>query len=404
MVSDKNTVPAEEGATVPPVASQQPAARNEGRHHVSPDRQRIGEMLVKEGLVSDEQLHEALAVQRERGGKVVENLIALEYLDSQAFLRFLSRQGGLASVDLLNFTIPREIIELIPAEIALRHEVLPMDKMGRHLTVGMACPLDKATIGKLEELTGLRVRPLLVSMNDVRVALKRYYGDRETHTLELPPITSRIQSPLESLPTVEQKPPQPVPESGHHETLSQVESALTVESIVHIVREVTALPALPETIEEVRAAMNNTRSSAADVARIIARDPALSAKVLSLANSAAYGFVHNVDTLELATTLLGLREIYNVVLSSAVIDYFAGADNFDYKAFWQRSLFAGTAARVIDGIRGGRSGGLFAAGLLHDLGRLVLAVVVPERYGNLDQRQRDNDLIAQETASFGVAH
>jgi HD-like signal output (HDOD) protein len=362
-------------------------------------------MLLAGGLVTQLQLDEALKMQREQGGKIVENLIALDYLSSHAFLNFLSKQGGLASVDLLNFTIPRDIIDLIPAEMALKHEVLPMDKMGKHLTVGMACPLDEATIRQLEDITGLRVRPLLVSMNDVRVALKRYYCDRERHTLEMPMVSTHIPSALASQSAPKRAAPaEAVKEAPNAQTLSRVESALTVETIVHIVRDVSALPALPETIEEVRTAMNDTRSSAADVARVIARDPALSAKLLSLANSPAYGFSHKVDTVEAATTLLGLREIYSVVLSSAVIDYFAKTQHFDYKAFWQRSLFAGTAARVIDSTRGGRAGGLFAAGLLHDIGRLVLAVVVPERYGALDQRQRDNDLIAQELEAFGMAH
>ncbi len=64
----------------------------------------------------------------------------------------------------------------------MKHEVLPIDKMGKLLTVGMACPLDTSTIGELEQMTGCRIKPVLVGMNDVKVAINRYYGDAKAPT------------------------------------------------------------------------------------------------------------------------------------------------------------------------------------------------------------------------------
>lgn len=349
-------------------------------------KRRIGELLIDEGLITPQQLQEALDRQREQGGKTVENLIALEHLDAHAFLRFLSKQPGVASIDLLNYTIAKEIIALVPTEFALKHEVVPIDKLGRDLTVGMACPLDAASIAELEKATGLRVRPLLVSMNDVRVALKRYYAPKEAKPAQVYDAGFARTG-------------------GDPSTLARVESALTLEGIMALVRDVKALPALPETVKHVREAMDDPNTSTKDVAAIIARDPALSAKMLSLANSAGYGFSQKVETVEMATTLLGLRETYSIVLSSAVINYFDRSKTFDYTEYWRKSTICATSARIIAQTIGYKQPqSAYTAGLLHDIGRLVFAEIMPERYNAVKQTVPDNEVVAAEEEHFGVAH
>jgi len=369
---------------------------------------RIGDLLIEAGAITPGQLDEALAVQKRDGGKLVENLIVLGYLSPKSFVNFLSKQPGMASISLLNYSIPREIIGLVPAEFALKHELLPLDKMGRDLTVGMACPLDRSTLKQLEQLTGLRVKPFLVSMGDIRVALKRYYAPSEKVGLgdvieRTIPSATAAPTPLQAVaPSAERPAPVAVAPS---EALQKAESGIHFEGIVGLVRKIHQLPALPETVVQIREAMDDPTSTAGTVAAIVARDPALAAKVISLANSAAYGLTHRVDNIEMATRLLGLREIYSIVLSSSVVDYFARSKSFDYKAFWRRSLFCATAARIVGRVYGKRTvSGLFAAGLVHDIGRAVLAEVAPERYAHIDQSLPDREVIALENAEFGIAH
>jgi len=354
-------------------------------------------MLVQEGIITEGQLDEALTWQQEHGGKLVQTLIGLGFLDTTTFVNFLSRQPGVASIDLRHYTIPQEVIDLVSAEFCLRHEILPMDKLGKYLTVGMACPLDSKTVEELETATGLKIRPLLASMKDIRAALERYYAPKkqQVFSIEAGGVAGVVRGASAASGL-----------NGEAEAVfSKIESGLTFEGVVRLVKRVTALPALPETVSKVRAAMEDSETSTVDVAEMLKKDPALAAKVIGLANSAAFGFPHRIDSVELATALLGLREVYSVVLSAAVIDYFTASKFFDYKKFWERSLFCATAARTI-GKRCGRKSnqGLFAAGLLYDLGKAVLAEVAPVRYAKVDQNLSDGELIARENELFGIAH
>jgi HD-like signal output (HDOD) protein len=354
---------------------------------------RIGELLVRDGIISEEQLQEALRKQVSEGGKIVENLMALGYLDTHTFVRFLSKQPGTASIDLLNYTIPAEVIALVDREFAIKHQLVPIDKMGRDLTVGMACPMDAATVKELEQKTGMKVRPLLVSMSDVRTALKNYYRDatapQDSYFLDSSEnlsLSARVVAPGTA-------------------SISLVQSGLKFEKVVHLIRKLSALPALPETVHQVRRAMDNPDTSTDDVARIVGRDPSLAAKVVSLANSSAYAFMHRVDTIERATALLGLREVYGVVIGSAVIDYFKEGNHFNHKAFWRRSLACATACKLIAKVkRPEGTGSLFAAGLMYDIGRAVFAEIAPKPYAEVDQRLPEERLIEVENELFGLAH
>jgi len=138
-------------------------------------KQLLGEMLIDEGFIDELQLAEALRFQKVQGGKLAEALIALHFLTMRTFINFLAKQPGVASIDLASYQIPEELPALVPREVALKHEIIPVDRLGRTLTVAMACPLDTRAIDELEEITGLKVQALLCSPENLRLALKKYY-------------------------------------------------------------------------------------------------------------------------------------------------------------------------------------------------------------------------------------
>lgn len=136
---------------------------------------RLGEMLVDQGIISETQLQEALAIQSRRGGKLAEILIERQHVDTGAIERAVATQPGVASVDLTRHRLSRELCRFVPEEFASKHLVFPIDQLGHTLTVGMAFPLDTATINALHEMTGLQVKVFYCKPAAIRDAIKKHY-------------------------------------------------------------------------------------------------------------------------------------------------------------------------------------------------------------------------------------
>jgi putative nucleotidyltransferase with HDIG domain len=154
-------------------------------------------------------------------------------------------------------------------------------------------------------------------------------------------------------------------------------SARTVPlELEHLIRRVTEIPTLPSTVARILEVSGSETSSAVDLAKVIYFDQALAAKVLRIANSPFYGFSRKVKTLEHATVILGFRDIRNMALAMSVFSsFFAGGNNhsrFDRIRFWEHSLSCGLGAKVIAEEAGLNKTELFVAGLIHDLGKVVL--------------------------------
>jgi type IV pilus assembly protein PilB len=141
------------------------------------ESRRIGEMLLDACLVTAAEISEAVNRQAIQGGKIVESLIHLGYLNAHTFVKFLASQPGIASIDLRNYTLSRGMTQWVPQDFAIERQVFPIDKLGRMLTLAMVCPLDSKTIHELEGMTALRVKPMLCKPDDIAMAIERFYGD-----------------------------------------------------------------------------------------------------------------------------------------------------------------------------------------------------------------------------------
>lgn len=146
-----------------------------------------------------------------------------------------------------------------------------------------------------------------------------------------------------------------------------------------LIKEVK-LPALPQVLMELLRVVNDPKSSAKDVTEVISMDTSLSSHLLRIVNSAYYSFPFPIDTVIRAVTLIGTREISTLALSSSFLNMFRkSSDAIDVEQFWKHSLGCATIARAL-ALKSRKSSPdrHFVSGLLHDIGRLVLASNVPE--------------------------
>nr|MBA3715133.1 Flp pilus assembly complex ATPase component TadA [Pyrinomonadaceae bacterium] len=144
---------------------------------------KIGEILVREKLLTLQQLREAVDFQRQNGGRLGLNLVKLGLVSDDMITSVLSRQYGIPSVNLELFDIEPSVIRLIPREVADKYSVLPLSRVGATLTLAMVDPTNVFALDDIKFMTGLNIEPVVVSEIGVHAAITSYYA--QTRELEL---------------------------------------------------------------------------------------------------------------------------------------------------------------------------------------------------------------------------
>jgi type IV pilus assembly protein PilB len=137
---------------------------------------KLGEILVRENLISPQHLREALDYQREHGGRLGFNLVKLGLVSDDMITAVLSRQYGIPSVNLELFQIDPQVLHLIPQEVAQKYSVLPLSRVGASLTLAMVDPTNVFAMDDVKFMTGLNVEPVVVAEASIQQAISKYYG------------------------------------------------------------------------------------------------------------------------------------------------------------------------------------------------------------------------------------
>jgi type IV pilus assembly protein PilB len=143
------------------------------------ERKRIGELLLEAGVITPEQLQEALAEQQTHGGRLCYNLIRLGFLRADDLVGFLRDQFGVAAVNLERYQVPPAVLALIPAAFARARRVVPLHVLGETLTVAMVDPSRVEDVRAIREMTGLEPDPVISPEASLEAALRRFYPAAE---------------------------------------------------------------------------------------------------------------------------------------------------------------------------------------------------------------------------------
>ena len=166
---------------------------------------------------------------------------------------------------------------------------------------------------------------------------------------------------------------------------------------------------LPEVTLRLGEMIEDPSCPVSEIGEAISGDPGLTARLLRIVNSSFYGFPSRVDTVPMAITILGTRQLRDLVLSTSVVDTFTDTQStvINMKNFWQHSIACGVAAREIATcMQLANSERLFVAGLLHDIGKLVMLSTLEDDYGELIQRLQKKTTFqaSYEKEIFGFDH
>ena len=136
---------------------------------------RLGELLVRENLISLSQLKDAQSSQRSTRESLTYTLAKLGMVGENDLTEFLSRHYGIPPVDLDDFEIEEDVIELVPEHLARQHNIIPINRAGSSIIVAMSNPSDLNAIDDLKFHSGLNVEVVIASEMAIRIALDRYY-------------------------------------------------------------------------------------------------------------------------------------------------------------------------------------------------------------------------------------
>ena len=177
-----------------------------------------------------------------------------------------------------------------------------------------------------------------------------------------------------------------------------------------IISRVEDLPTLPRTVLRITELVNDPKSSARDLARVITDDQVLAARLLKLVNSSFYGFPQRISTITGAIVLLGFDAIRSLLLTTSVFDLFSNRRKTSLlrqEQFWDHSLGCAVGAKVIGNhLRYDKVEELFVSGLLHDIGKIVEMIFLQQEFKEITHLVKDQNIlmITAEENVLGYSH
>jgi type IV pilus assembly protein PilB len=178
---------------------------------------KLGEVLLKENLITPDQLKQALEHQKANGGRLGNSLVRLGFMSDEEVMAVLSRQYGVPSINLDYFEVDPGVTKLIPMETALKFQVLPLSRVGSSLTLAMVDPTNVFAMDDIKFMTGFNIEPVVASETAIAEAIRKNYGsvEEQERARELEEMVSFI-------------------DEGQHETLeleAEDEAALNLEQL-----------------------------------------------------------------------------------------------------------------------------------------------------------------------------
>jgi len=139
-------------------------------------KKQLGELLIERGVITKAQLEKALKIQKEKGGLIGQVLVVLGFTKEEEIAQALTIQYGFPFLPLDNYELSKNIVQIIPENVARQYCLIAVDKIGETLTVSMANPLNVKATEDIELLSKCNVQVFVSTMTDINKALDKFYG------------------------------------------------------------------------------------------------------------------------------------------------------------------------------------------------------------------------------------
>ena len=146
--------------------------------------QRLGDLLVKEKVITPEQLDQAIRMQKESGSRLGSALVKLGFLSDEDVTNFLSRQYGVPAINLSYFEIDGSVVKLVPYDTAKRYQILPLSRVGASLTIAMVDPTNVFAMDDIKFMTGFNIEPVVASEAAIMEGIEKAYSVSHEEDLE----------------------------------------------------------------------------------------------------------------------------------------------------------------------------------------------------------------------------
>ena len=180
-----------------------------------------------------------------------------------------------------------------------------------------------------------------------------------------------------------------------------------MENIQEYINCIQSVPSLPSVVERAMSVLNDPESSSNSLATIISLDAGISSRVLKIVNSAYFGLPCKISRITQAIVLLGFAEIRNVILTTSIFSMFTGSDQYYRKNMVRHSIYCALGSKVVaNRIKGIVPEDAFMAGLLHDIGKFVVAEYFPYKFNTINKLLNNETItiLEAEEAVLGINH
>ncbi len=147
-------------------------------------KERLKELLIKDKLLKKEDLDKAIGIQKKKGGRLSQVLVSEGFISENDLVSALSQSLNTPPIKLSHFKINREVLDMMPLNIARHYQIIPVSRIGKTLTIAMADPLNLFAIDDIKTLTGYKVTPFITTQEEIKNAIQHYYVESAHEAIE----------------------------------------------------------------------------------------------------------------------------------------------------------------------------------------------------------------------------